>query len=229
MRLALLALSLVALTGCAAQPPASDASQPSFTVVAPSEQPTASPTPAAVPSALQLNLASIEVVDSSGTVLESVAFGRPVSELVGLIEHALGQAPTVDHRDEHPCTAATDVTFYSWSDHSIQITYEGDPGETATWRQAGAYFVKFGSNAVGGIELRGADGLRVGDDGTAFLAAVADGDIEQVGPSAFVGISDVGGSWARTGFEGSWGLAGLVDGGVITAWVSPSDYLDFLC
>jgi hypothetical protein len=228
VRLAFLAVSLVALTGCAAQP-SSVTSEPSVTAVAPSEQPTVSPTPAAVPSALQLNLASIEVVDSSGAVLESVAFGRPVSEVVELVEHALGQAPAVDHRDEHPCTAATDVTFYRWYDHAIQITYEGDPGETATWRQPGAYYVKFAANAVDSIELRGANGLRVGDDGAAFLAAVADGDIEQVGESAVVGISDVGGSWARPGFEGSWGLAGLVDGGVITAWVSPSDYLDFFC
>ena len=181
------------------------------------------------PSALQLNVTSIASVADSGTIIEEIEFDRPVAEVVELVEQSLGHAPTIEHRDEHPCSMATDVTFYTWEAYSVRITHEQDPGAVAAWRQPGDYRVTFGSAGSIEIELRGTEALRVGDDATAFLAALPPADVQQVSDSAFWALVDDGGEYSNELGSGSWGLAAIIEGGVVTSFTSPTYPLDAFC
>ena len=223
-RIWLVAAALLVLNGCAAQP------SPSAPVSSPSAPLTATPTPAkSPPSALVLSSGAIAVIDASGNVLDRVAFDRPVSEVLELIEGTLGQAPAVTQAAEDECTDARDVTYYSWQDYSLTVTHESQPASLASWRKAGAYRIAFGAASVGEIELLGNDSLSVGDDGTALVASLPEDYIDQIAESAVWAVTEAGGSYSNTQRSGEWGLGAIVDNGIVTHWVSPGYVFDTYC
>lgn len=223
-RVWLVAAAILALSGCAVQP------STSAPVSSPSAPTTASPTPVkTAPSAIVLSSGAIAVVDASGKVLDRVAFDRPVSEVIDVITETLGQVPTVTQSAEDACTDAQNVAYYSWQDSSVTVTQESQPASLATWREAGAYRIAFGTNSVGGIELQGTDGLGVGDDGAALVTSVPEDNVDQIAESALWAVAEAGGSYSNSQGSGQWGLGAIVDNGTVTLWVSPAYVFDTLC
>ncbi len=225
-RIALAVVIVVVLAGCTAY-----RADGEIAPIAPSTATT--PTPEedvdSDPVALQLSVSGVAAVDASGAVLDQVEFDQPVADVVLFIEETLGESATILQRDIDPCSDATGITSYSWTDHGVGVSFVSNPSRLATWREPNSYRVSFGDATLNGIELRGAEGIRVGDDATVFVAAMSADQVKQVSSNAVWAIFEAGGTYTNSELSGSWGLAAIVEGGIVTNWSSPSYLLDAQC
>jgi hypothetical protein len=145
------ALAVLALAACGGTPGAPTAT--------PTE--TASPTPTATAdaalSAVVLGPDGVELLAGEET-LEALAFDGDPDAFVAAVTEAIGDEPTVTEQPGDCCHFGPS-TWYEWGGLRISVADEGTPGS-----QNPPLSVAFTAPTVGEVELRTADGYRVGDD-----------------------------------------------------------------
>lgn len=165
--LALAALAVIGLTGCATPAPASTPIAAPATV-APSSTPTPQPTASPQPAELVVRGAGVELYDSEGTLIGSFVWADETADALEVLELAFGPAPT-------PYLRTGDGTHFANYD---AYDFQGFVYFTATNLQKprNEYFlpssVQVDRNLpLNGVLIRTVDGLSVGGTLAEVLAA----------------------------------------------------------
>ena len=218
---AIVPLAALILAGCTT-------SVPEPPVSAPASPQSTGPTVLAT-VALQLSSSTIAAVDSSGAIVADSPLDGPISNTLALIEETLNQPPAQTRFEEDECTDARGITYYTWGESAVTVVQQDSVSSLATWRSPGAYRVQFASRSIGEIDLRGAAGLRVGDDAQSFVSALSADYVIAASESAVWIIAEERGTYSNSLGEGRWGLGGIVDSGTVTSWQTPAYVLDSRC
>lgn len=155
---AIVAVAVIALSGCASGAGASGA-PPSTPEARPeaSQQPSAAPSPIA--TALVIRPESIELKDSTGTTLATVSYDAPASEMVETLSEAVGSAPEV--REHAGGLEAPPGVYYEWAGLTVSDP-EPEPG---TFAGLSNLQVSVTAPAVGKIAaITTVQGYRVGSE-----------------------------------------------------------------
>ncbi len=165
--LALAALAVIGLTGCATPAPASTPTAAPVTET-PSSTTTPEPVAAPVPAELVVRGAGVELYDSEGTLIGSFVWADETADQLEVLELAFGPAPT-------PGTRTGDGTHYANYD---SYDFMGFSYFTATNLQKprNEYFLPSSvqvdtGEPINGVSIRTLDDLTVGGDLADVLAA----------------------------------------------------------
>jgi hypothetical protein len=164
--IAALGVAALALVGCSPQTEPTDQSSQTTSPTTQATTATESPAPAAAAS-IVLSVASVQVVDSAGTVMSENDYFEPAAGVAAVLTDAFGSEPVVSHYDGHNDVPAG--TSYDWDGFAIR---DGEWPTEAPYYPEFAVFVT--AATVGGLTLSTSDGVSVGDSFSAVAAAHPD-------------------------------------------------------
>jgi hypothetical protein len=133
MRIALLAVLLVTLTGCGVSAPTAEPS-PTPTAGVPTSEPTSTTDPAEFASTLRIRVSGVSAIDGAGAVIFEHPWTEDGDALVSDLTDLLGSAPTTSLEESSNFHSAP-LDVYSWDGISVAVSqYQHDNnGEEGVW------------------------------------------------------------------------------------------------
>jgi hypothetical protein len=216
-RALVVAVLLVGVAGCAADPVPAPEPEETQTVT-----PTAEPQPGP-PSLLEITAEGFRVLDAEGAELAAHVIGDDPAPAVAVLTEAIGGAPTVTTYTLD--TGCVGGTSYDWGEAISLFAYDPprreDFPQTELWVRAAQ---------AGSLSVQTDAGFGIGDDGRAVAAGLPADQVNITQNGAFV--------WDKTGDVDSGGGAPLafggaaftdLDSGVITDLITPGTILSGYC
>jgi hypothetical protein len=210
VRLAVLAATLIALSGCAAPGIAPETPSASPTDPSPSPEP-------AVATTIEISATGIAVLDDGGEVLAENAYDADIDLFVGMLTDAVGFEPTVRESGPEDCASGVFYTWTAGDDSFILRDVRADAPEYPL-------LISTDAATLGGLAVVTSTGLTIGDDVSDLLptlspeAVVSDLDPPTSGYFVWEATSTVD----ANGMTFAYGGQGMTDpAGVLTVIRAP--------
>ena len=159
VRFAVLAATLIALSGCSA---------PGAAPETPSASPT-DPSPSAVPAVagtIEISGTGVAVLDEGGEVLAENAYDTDIDLLVGMLTDAVGFEPTVKESGPEDCASGV---LYTWTAGENSFIVR----DLTTYAPEYPHLISTNAATLGGLDVVTSTGLTIGDDVSDLLPTLS--------------------------------------------------------